>query len=108
MYSNLDKYEMTLRQMRVDMGQGRGNALSNAVEWVKGNHIYEKLTEGELQDKMDEYWDKFFYSSQTKISEDFDKWLADNKDALMDYYKVKELLTEDPDKIIDLDKEKPF
>ena len=89
MYTSQDKYEMTIRQARGDIGQGIGNALSNAVGWVKGNPIYEKLSENELKQKIEECWDMFFHASQVKIDKAHISWLEINDEALKEKFDIQ-------------------
>lgn len=85
-YTNQDKYEMTLRQARVDIGQGRGNALSKAVDLfsnLTGNDqkIIRKM-DIEMFDTIFHYADKFAEFNQKRIDEDYQKWLEENDDNL--------------------------
>lgn len=74
-YSNLDKYEMTLRQARVDIGMGRGNALSKAVDLVVASGV----TGRELIESEIFLWaDKFAEFNQKRIDEDYNKWFEEN------------------------------
>ena len=74
---------MTLRQARVDIGQGRGNALSNAIDYVLAMYAHvevdteEKLNE-EIIQRIFDTADKFFHFNQVRIDRDYESWLALN------------------------------
>ena len=70
-YNAQDKLEMTLRQARVDIGQGRGNVLSNAITWAIAN----KLT----LDQALEIAEKLFHYQQVSIEKDYQSWLSANE-----------------------------
>ncbi len=80
-YTAQDKYEMALRQSRVDIGQGRGNALSKAVDLCTvSEHKFES------DDVMFEWIfkaaDKFAQFNQERIDQDYQKWFSLNADSL--------------------------
>lgn len=86
-YSQQDKYEMTLRQARVDIGVGRGNALSKAVDLYIAT-IAPHLTKSEdkvieaMYDSIFELANKFFEFNQKQIEADYKKWLDENDNKL--------------------------
>ena len=73
-YNAQDKLEMTLRQGRVDIGQGRGNALTNAISWgiAKGLELSEVL----------EIAQTLFHYQQVSIERDYQAWLSVNEDKI--------------------------
>jgi hypothetical protein len=73
-YSPKDKYEMGLRQAKVDIGQGRGNAMTNAITWA--------LAKGLSLDEALELSDKIFHYSQVQIDKDFESWRELNEHQL--------------------------
>lgn len=69
-YTPQDKYEMSLRQAKVDIGQGRGNSMTNAINWAIANKL-----------SLDEAFaicDKIFHYSQVKIDTDYTAWFEAN------------------------------
>jgi hypothetical protein len=82
MYNSQDKFEMTCRQARVDLGQSMGNSTSNAVLWVKDNPIYKELKEEELLNKIYELAEQFSHFSQTTIDKKYSDWLELNEEEL--------------------------
>lgn len=80
-YSAQDKYEMALRQSRVDIGQGRGNALSKAVDLCGASERKFKSDE-EMFEWIFAAADKFAQFNQERIDTDWNKWFSLNADAL--------------------------
>jgi len=80
-YNSQDKYEMALRQARVDIGQGRGNAMTNAVNIVLSKPTLNRTTEEILFDVF-EISDKIFHYSQVKIDTDYKAWFEANDHQL--------------------------
>ena len=89
-YDNQSKYEMLLRQTRVDLGQSMGNAISNAVSWVKDNKIYKDLGEEALLNKIYEIAEQFSHFSQITIDKKFSQWLELNDEDLRIKYGLQE------------------
>lgn len=80
-YTPTDKYEMSLRQAKVDIGQGRGNAMTNAVNLcIASGHKFES------DEKMFEWIynasDQIFHYNQVKIDADFKQWFEANDHQL--------------------------
>ena len=73
-YNSQDLYGMALRQAKVDIGQGRGNAMTNAISWA----IAKNLT---LEEAF-EISDKIFHYQQFSIDKDFKGWLELNDKKL--------------------------
>lgn len=83
-YDSQSKYEMTLRQARVDIGMGRGNALSKAVDYVIAIHNSEAVkTDDEYKlSLIFEIADKFAKFNQERIDADYAVWLKENDNKL--------------------------
>jgi plasmid maintenance system antidote protein VapI len=81
-YNSQDKYEMSLRQARVDIGQGIGNALTNATNFV--NKLYEgkEITEDDKLEKIFEITKKMFLNSQSEIEIQYQDWFEKNDRTL--------------------------
>lgn len=86
-YTAQDKYEMTLRQARVDIGMGRGNALSKAVDLEilllsKLESGMAKITEEQIIEDIFRYADRFAKFNQQQIDADYAVWFKENDDKL--------------------------
>ena len=85
-YNAQDKLEMTMRQARVDIGQGRGNAMTNAIQFVLGTIPEGYPTDDKEREKMIlfafELSDKIFHYQQVKIESDYQSWEAANLDKI--------------------------
>ncbi len=80
-YTALDKYEMALRQARVDIGQGRGNALSKAVDLCRASE--RKFTDDNAMfEWIFETANRFAQFNQEAIDKDYQKWFSLNAEAL--------------------------
>jgi hypothetical protein len=77
-YTSLDKYEMSLRQARVDIGQGMGNALTNAVSFVNKFYEGKKMPEEEKLEKVFEVAKRMFQNSQSEIEIQYQNWFEAN------------------------------
>ena len=94
MYDNQSKYEMNLRQGKVDIAQGVGNALKCAIEFVS------KFPSGSLAgaNKIEETaedvikWTEFFFqSSQRLIKEEYETWRAIEDEGLKTQFGIKDI-----------------
>lgn len=84
-YSNQDKLEMAMRQARVDIGQGRGNALSKAVDLFGDLYPVGQNIPTDYEDMFElifEWADKFAKFNQKSIEKDYRKWIDENYDKL--------------------------
>ena len=70
-FNATDKWEMTQRQAKVDLGQGRGNSITNAINWA--------IAKGLTIDQALELSDKIFHYSQVRIEENYKAWLEANE-----------------------------
>jgi len=64
------KYDIAIRQNKSDIGQGRGNAMSNAINWA--------IAKGLTLEEAFEISDKIFHYQQFSIEKDFANWLKIN------------------------------
>ena len=93
-YLPQEKLEFALKDAKYSISMGMGNALSNSIQWVKNNPLYDKLTETELKEKIAESIDTFFHLTQFRIEKKYAEWLELNEEALKEHYGV----LPDPDK----------
>jgi predicted subunit of tRNA(5-methylaminomethyl-2-thiouridylate) methyltransferase len=81
MYTEQDKMEMNKRQGKVDIGQGVGNSLTNAIVVSKAILEREKSVMATREDyeKEIKYWLEFLFNvSREKIEEEFRNWININ------------------------------
>ena len=80
-YSREDLISMQIRQAKVDIGQGMGNALSNAIKFAEMVG-YGEMEERKLLDKIHEITLIFFNQSQGDIEEKHQEWIEKFKSKL--------------------------
>lgn len=74
MYSAQDKYDFAIKDAKYSIGQGRGSAMGNAIEWA--------ITKGLTLEEAFEISDKIFHYQQVNINNDFKTWLEINDKQL--------------------------
>ena len=103
MYDNQSKYEMNLRQGKVDIAQGVGNALKCAIEFVNGRK-QPPMAEEDLANEVVKWTEFFFQSTQRLIKEEFETWKAVEDEKLRDQFGIKEIEESKAEtKVIDAD-----
>lgn len=92
MYDNLSKYEMNLRQGKVDISQGVGNALKCAIEFVRmyGNGK-EPISDEALAELVVKWAEFFFQSSQRLIKEEYETWLVTEGQRLREQFNIQDI-----------------
>jgi hypothetical protein len=93
MYDNLSKYEMNLRQGKVDISQGAGNALKCSVDFIKA-FGFADLPAGKeptLRDASLEIlkWQKFFLENTNNlIKTQYEIWKEKNDPILREEFGI--------------------
>ena len=82
MYSNQDKYDFAIKDIKYSIGMSRGNALSKAVDLVIAGGVVGKSHEEVFKDIF-EVADKFHHFNQVSIDKDFKLWLESNEKKLI-------------------------
>jgi len=77
MYSPQDKKEMNIRQMKVDIGQGQGNTLTNAVHialFMMNRDKKSLTTREDIEKEIDYWWDKLYGKSSERVEVEHKLW----------------------------------
>lgn len=87
MYSQQDKKDFILKDVKYAIGQGLGNAFSKAVDMfiaLKENYKLEIEKEdwNTIENIIFQWRDNFFASNQLKAAKEYSEWLKENEDGL--------------------------
>jgi len=73
---------MSLRQAKVDIGQGRGNAMTNAIVLFSKIVDFKGMKVPEIEDIVFKMADSIFHYNQVKIDQDYKAWFETNDKQL--------------------------
>jgi hypothetical protein len=111
MYDNLSKYEMNLRQGKVDISQGAGNSLKCAIDFVKAFCFEDRekgVTPEEAAMEILKWQKVFLIETNDLIEKSFASWLESNNGKLREQFQieaieeskaeVKQIIVDEPEK----------